>query len=62
MNVAVMVRPDEKNECSHSGKSTFSFGEGGERRTHTTQSVPSRYATLITLLTPLPGVSSSLSE
>lgn len=60
MNVAVMPRLNEKNECSHSGKSTFSFGGGGAENTH--NSVPSRYATLITLLTLLPGVSSSLSE
>lgn len=60
MNVAVMPRLNEKNECSHSGKSTFSFGGGGAENTH--NSVPSRYATLITLLRLLPGVSSSLSE
>lgn len=29
-----MLRPDEKNECSHSGKLTFSFGEEVQR-THT---------------------------
>lgn len=36
MNVSVMLRPDEKNECSYSGKLTFSFGEEVQR-THTTQ-------------------------
>lgn len=36
MNVGVMLRPDEKNECSHSGKLTFSFGEEVQR-THTSQ-------------------------
>lgn len=53
----VMAGLDEKNECSHSGKlRVYVF-----RDTHT-HSVPCRYATLITLPTLLPGVSSSLSE
>lgn len=57
-----MVRPNEKNECSHSGKSTFFFFWGVCAENTQLNSVPSRYATLITLLTLLPGVSSSLSE
>lgn len=56
-----MVRPNEKNECSHSGKSTFFFFWGVCAENTQLNSVPSRYATLITL-TLLPGVSSSLSE
>lgn len=63
---------EKENECSSNGETQwekwmFSFWKvdiffWGRRAENTHNSVPSRYATLITLLTLLPGVSSSLSE
>lgn len=68
----LFFRWEKENECSRNvetqwEKWMFSFWKvdiffwgGGAKNTHI--SVPSRYATLITHLTLLPGVSSSLSE